>query len=92
MPDVAAESNMSPPSDEEDESDEEESANPQLKISTLELIDDYISNLANAKNTVVGVIQNIFHILISKYSRLSVTSFTYLKMTRRRSVMVRSLS
>ena len=83
MPDVA---------DEEDESDEEESTNPQLKISTLELIDDYISNLANAKNTVVGVIQNIFHILISKYSRLSVTSFTYLKMTRTRSVMVRSLS
>ena len=76
---------------EEDESYEEESANPQLKISTLKLIDDYISNLANAKNTVVGVIQNIFHILISKYSRLSVTSFTYLKMTRRRSVMVRSL-
>ena len=61
-------------------------------VSTLELIDDYISNLANAKDTVVGVIQNIFHILISKYSRLSVTSFTYLKMTRRRSVMVRSLS
>ena len=93
MPDVAAESNMSPPSDEEDESDEEESANPQLKISTLELIDDYISNLAdNAKKTVLGVIQNIFHILISKYSRLSVTNFTYLKMTGRRSVMVRSLS
>ena len=81
MQDVAAKSNMSPPS-----------ANPQLKISTLELIDDYISNLANAKNTVVGVIQNIFHILISKYSRLSVTSFTYLEMTRRRSVLVRSLS
>ena len=91
MPDVAVESKTSP-SDEEDESDEEESANPQLKISTLELIDDNISNLANSKNTVVGVIQNIFHILISKYSRLSVTSFTYLKMTRRRSVMVRSLS
>ena len=91
MPDVSAKSKMSP-SDEEDESYEEESANPQLKISTLELIDDYISNLANAKNTVVGVIQNIFHILISKYSRLSVTSFTYLKMTRRRSVMMRSLS
>ena len=84
MPDVAAESKMSPPSDEEDESYEE--------VSTLQLIDDYISNLANAKNTVVGVIQNIFHILISKYSRLSVTSFTYLMMTRRRSVMVRSLS
>ena len=50
-------------------------------VTTLKLIDDYISNLANAKNTVVGVIQNIFHILISKYSRLSVTSFTYLKMT-----------
>ena len=92
MPDVAAESKMSPPSDEEDESDEEESANPQLKISTLECIDDYISNLANAKNTVVGVIQNIFHFLISKYSRLSVTSFTYLEMTGGRSVMVRSLS
>ena len=61
-------------------------------LSTLKLIDDYISNLANAKNTVVGVIQNIFHILISKYYRLSVTSFTYLKMTRRRSLMVRSLS
>ena len=29
-------------------------------VSTLELIDEYISNLANAKNTVVGVIQNIF--------------------------------
>ena len=55
MPDVAAESNMSLPSDEEDESDEEESANPQLKISTLKLIDDYISNLANAQKTVVGV-------------------------------------
>ena len=78
--------------DEEDGSDEEELAIPQLKISTLELIDDYISNLANAKNTVVGVIQNIFHILISKYSRLSVTSFTYLQMTEGRSVMVRSLS
>ena len=61
-------------------------------VSTLKLIDDYISNLSNAKNTVVGVIQNIFHILISKYFRLSVTSFTYLKMTRRRSVLVRSLS
>ena len=61
-------------------------------VSTLKLLDDYISNLANAKNTVVGVIQNIFHILISKYFRLSVTSFTYLKMTRRRSLMVRSLS
>ena len=92
MPDVAAESNMSLPSDEEDESNEEESANPQLKISTLKLIGDYISNLGIAKNTVVGVIQNIFHILISKYSRLSVTSFTYLEMTGRRSVMVRSLS
>ena len=92
MPDVAAESNMSLPSDEEDESNEEESTNPQLQISTLELIDDYISNLTNAKNTVVGVIQNIFHILISKYSRLSVTSFTYQEMTRRRSLMVRSLS
>ena len=92
MPDVAAESKMSPQSDEEDGSDEEESANPQLKISTLECIDDYISNLANAKNTVVGVIQNIFHILISKYFRLSVTSFTYLEMTRRRSILVRSLS
>ena len=61
-------------------------------VSTLKLLDDYISNLANAKNTVVGVIQNIFHILISKYFRLSVTSFTYLLMTRRRSVLVRSLS
>ena len=61
-------------------------------VSTLKLLDDYISNLANAKNTVVGVIQNIFHILISKYFRLSVTSFTYLMMTRGRSVMVRSLS
>ena len=60
-------------------------------MSTLELIGDYIGTLANAKDTMVGVIQNIFHILISKYSRLSVTSFTYLKMTRRRSVMVRSL-
>ena len=61
-------------------------------VSTMELLDDYISNLANAKNTVVGVIQNIFHILISKYSRLSLTNFTYLLMTRRRLVMVRSLS
>ena len=50
-------------------------------VPTLELIDDNISNLANAKNTVVGVIQNIFHILISKCSRLSVTSFTYMMMT-----------
>ena len=41
--------------DEEDESYEEESANPQLKISTLKLIDDYISNLADAQNTVVSV-------------------------------------
>ena len=61
-------------------------------VSTLKLLDDYISNLANAKNTVVGVIQNIFHILISKYFRLSVTSFTYLRMTRRRSVLVRMRS
>ena len=61
-------------------------------VPTLKLLDDYISNLANAKNTVVGVIQNIFHFLNSKYFRLSVTSFTYLKMTGRRSVMVRSLS
>lgn len=78
---------ISSQSDDEDEyeSAEEEELNPQLKISTLQLIDDYISNLANAKNTVVGVIQNIFHILISKYSRLSVTNFTHLQMTRRRS-------
>ena len=62
------------------------------KVSTLKLIVDYISNLANAQNTVVGEIQNIFHFLISKYFRLSVTSFTYLEMTRRRSMMVRSLS
>ena len=61
-------------------------------VSTLKLLDDYINNLANARNTVVGIIQNIFHILDSKNSRLSVTSFTYLKMTGRRSVMVRSLS
>ena len=61
-------------------------------VSTLKLINDYIRKLANTKNTVVGVIQNIFHILISKYSRLSVTSFTYLKMTERRLGMVRSLS
>ena len=61
-------------------------------VSTLKLIDDYISNLANAKNTVVGVIQNIFHILISKYFRLSVTSFTYQEKTGRRSLMMRSLS
>ena len=45
-------------------------------MSTLELIGDYIGTLANAKDTMVGVIQNIFHILISKYVRLSVTSFT----------------
>ena len=62
------------------------------RSSTLTLIDDYASNLANAKDTVVGVMQNVFHILISKYSRLSVTSFTYLEMTGGRSVMVRSLS
>ena len=62
------------------------------RSSTLTLIDDYASNLANAKDTVVGVIQNIFHILISKYYRLSVTSFTYLMMTGRKSVQVRSLS
>ena len=61
-------------------------------VSTLKLLDDYIGNLANAQNTVVGVIQNIFHILISKYFRLSVTSFTYLQMTGRRSAMVRRLS
>ena len=60
-------------------------------VSTLKLIGDYISKLANAKNTVVGVIQNIFHILISKYFRLSVTSFTYLTRTRRRSMLVWSL-
>ena len=84
---------ISPPSDsEEEDSDEEETVNPQFEVSTLKLLDDYVSNLANAKNTVVGVIQNIFHILISKYFRLSVTSFTYLQMTGRRSVMVRSLS
>ena len=34
-------------------------------VSTLNLIGDYISNLANAKNTVVSVIQNIFHFFIS---------------------------
>ena len=56
----------------------------------MKLIVDYISNLANAQNAVVSVIQIIFHVLISKYFRLSVTSFTYLKMTGRRSVMVRS--
>ena len=61
-------------------------------MSTLELIGDYIGTLANAKDTMVGVIQNIFHILISKYVRLSVTSFTYLKMTGRRSIMVRGPS
>ena len=61
-------------------------------VSTMELIVDYISNLANAQNTVVSVIQIIFHVLISEYFRLSVTSFTYLQMTGRRSVMVRSLS
>ena len=49
-------------------------------VPTLELIDDNISNLANAKNTVVGVIQSISHFLISKYFRLSVTSFKYLEM------------
>ena len=52
-------------------------------VSTLKLIGDYISKLANAKNTVVGVMHNIFHFLIfSNYFRLSVTSFTYLMMTR----------
>ena len=61
-------------------------------VSTLKLIGDYISNLPNAQNTVVSVIQIIFHVLISEYFRLSVTSFTYLQMTGRRSVMVRSLS
>ena len=61
-------------------------------VSTLQLIVDYISNLANAENTVVSVILIIFHVLISEYFRLSVTSFTYLMMTKRRSVMVRSLS
>ena len=61
-------------------------------VSTLELIVDYISNLANAQNTVVSVIQIIFHVLISEYFRLSVTSFTYLQMTGRRSAMVRRLS
>ena len=80
MPDVSATR-----LDSEEKGDEEE-------VSTMELLDDYISNLANAKNTVVGVIQNIFHNLISKYFRLSVTSFTYLQVTRRRSVLVRSLS
>ena len=60
-------------------------------VPTLELIDDNISNLANAKNTVVGLIRNIFNALIPKYSRLSVTSFTYLMITRRRFVMVRRL-
>ena len=58
-------------------------------MSTLELIGDYIGTLANAKDTMVGVTLNIFHILISKYVRLSVTSFTYLEMTGRRSIMVR---
>ena len=31
-------------------------------VSTLKLINDYIRKLANTKNTVVGVRQNIFHI------------------------------
>ena len=61
-------------------------------VSTLELIANYIRNLANPKNTVVSVIQIIFHVLISEYFRLSVTSFTYLQMTGRRSAMVRRLS
>ena len=79
VPDVPAATMISPPSEsQEEESDEEEAVNPLFKVSTLKLLDDYISNLANAKNTVVGVIQNIFHILISKYFRLSVTNFTYL--------------
>ena len=38
----------------EDESDK--GGHVQLKISTLQLLDDYISNLRDAKNTVVGVI------------------------------------
>ena len=50
-------------------------------VSILELIANYIRNLANPKNTVVSVIQIIFHDLISEYFRLSVTSFTYLQMT-----------
>ena len=61
-------------------------------VSILELIANYIRNLANPKNTVVSVIQIIFYFLTSKYFRLSVTSFTYLRMTSRRSMMVRSLS
>ena len=37
--------------------------------------------LTNAQNTVVSVTQILFHVLISTYFRLSVTSFTYLQMT-----------
>ena len=35
------------------------------KVSFLKLLNDYISNLTNAKNTVVGLIENILEILIS---------------------------
>ena len=48
---------------------EEETNNPRETISTSELIDDYISNLKNAKNTVVGVMKATFNILISIYFR-----------------------
>ena len=70
---------------------EEETNNPRETISTSELIDDYISNLKNAKNTVVGVMKATFNILISIYFRLSVTSFIYLEMTGARLAKVRSL-
>ena len=43
-------------SETDDESDEEESIDPKLIVSTLDLIGDYIRNLSNAQNTVVGVI------------------------------------
>ena len=78
-------------SDDEYESDGAEPIYPRETISTLKLIGDYVCNLPNAKNTVVGVIQNAFHILISKYFRLSVTSFIYLEIAEARSAKVRSL-
>ncbi len=78
-----------------EEAEEPKRICPRATISTLELIDDYIRNLANAKKTVVSgileYIQNIFHNLISKYSRLSVMSFNYLEMKGARLAKVRSL-
>ena len=55
----------------EDERTVEEDVRPDERFSTLKLIDDYISNMSDAKNTVVGAIRTVRIYLIFSSPNIS---------------------